>query len=152
MVFRFRNIRHPVHRLRDEVDRLLNGFLGQPADEAMFYTRRRHPAVNVWENGDVLTVELEVPGLNRDQVDISVVGGELSIKIERTEIEQEGVTYHRRERPVGSFTRLLRLPAEVDAEQVEAELRDGVLTISLPKAEIAKPRKIEVASAGTAHV
>ena len=102
--------------------------------------------MNVWEQGDALLVEMEVPGVKSDQVDISVAGGELSIKIDRPEVAQEGVTYHRRERPVGSFTRVLRLPVEVDADRVEAELRDGVLMITLPKAEAAKPRKINVAS------
>ena len=92
---------------------------------------RSQPAANVWEQDDALLVEMEVPGIKSDQVDISVAGGELSVKINRPEIVQEGVTYHRRERPVGSLTRVLRLPVEVDANRVEAELRDGVLLITL---------------------
>jgi HSP20 family protein len=89
-------------------------------------------------------VELEVPGVKHDQVEISVAGGELSLAIRRPEVEQPGVTYHRRERPVGAFSRVLRLPADVDAEKVGAELKNGVLLITLPKAESAKPRKINV--------
>jgi len=92
-------------------------------------------------------IEMEVPGLKSDQLEISVVGDELSIKVQRPDLQQEGVTYHRRERPVGEFARVLRLPAEVEADHVEAELRDGVLSITLPKAERARPRKISVASA-----
>jgi HSP20 family protein len=147
MVFRYRNTLLPMYRLRDDVDRLLTGFLGQWAEVSPLTASRAQPAVNMWEQDDALLVELEIPGLKSDQVDISVVGGQLTVKVERPDFAQEGVTYHRRERPVGSFTRVLRLPVEVDANRVEAELRDGVLTITLPKAEAAKPRRIEVTSA-----
>lgn len=147
MVFRYLYTPHPMYRLRDDLDRLLTGFLGHwPADQ-LAGARRGQPAVNVWEQDDTLLAEMEVPGLTSDQVDISVVGDELSLKVDRPEPKQEGVTYHRRERPTGSFTRVLRLPVEIDAGRVEAELRDGVLTVTLPKAESARPRKIEVTSA-----
>jgi len=146
MVFRYLNTVPPVHQLRSEMDRLLSGFFGPTSDEGLSGAGGR-PAVNVWEDGDSFSVELEVPGLKNDQVEISVVGNELSLKIERPDVRQEGVTYHRRERPLGSVSRLLRLPSEVDADRVEAELHDGVLTVKLPKAESVKPRKIQVASA-----
>jgi HSP20 family protein len=71
----------------------------------------------------------------------------LSLKVRRPEPQREGATYHRQERPVGEFSRLLRLPVEIDAGRVQADLRDGVLTITLPKAESAKPRKIAVNAA-----
>jgi len=147
MVFRYNSFLNPVHQLREEVDRLFSGFLGRVPGAPWAGASRVQPAVNVWEKDDTLMVELEVPGLTQEQVDISVADGELSLKVERPQVEQEGVTYHRRERPVGSFTRVLRLPADVDPHRVEAELRNGVLTISLPKAESAKPRKIEVVHA-----
>ena len=149
MVLGYRGTRYPFHQLRDEVDRLLTGFLGHggPGVDGLLPPMfRSQPAANVWEQDDALLVEMEVPGIKNDQVDISVAGGELSVKINRPEVVQEGVTYHRHKRPVGSLTRVLRLPVEVDASRVEAELRDGVLLITLPKAESAKPRKINVAS------
>ena len=146
MVLQYFDTRYPVHQLRDATDRLLNGFLGPASGPWWPRVGRDQPAVNLFEDGDTLVAELEVPGLKRDQVDISVGGGELSIQIQRPDFRQEEVTYHRRERPLGTFTRVLRLPADVDADGVNAELRDGVLTISLPKAESAKPRKIEVTS------
>ena len=80
-------------------------------------------------------------------MEITVVDNEQSIKIDRPEVEQEGVTYHRRERSVGTFNRVLRLPVEVDADRVSAELRNGVLAIELPKVESARPRKIQVTAA-----
>jgi HSP20 family protein len=146
MVFGYRNARQPLNQLRDEMDRLLTGVFGPGADGILPAVFRSQPAVNVWEQGDALLVEMEVPGVKNDQIDISVAGGELSIKVERPEPADEDVTYHRRERPVGSLTRVLRLPVEVDGDRVEAELRDGVLMITLPKAENAKPRKINVTS------
>ena len=147
MVFGYRNPRYPFHQLRDEMDRLISGFVRPAADGLLPPAFRSQPAANVWEQDDVLLVEMELPGIKSEQVDISVSGGELAVKINRPEVVQEGVTYHRRERPVGSLARVLRLPIEVDADRVEAELRDGVLLITLPKAESAKPRKITVSGA-----
>jgi HSP20 family protein len=144
MVFGQPTTRHPFHQLRSEVDRLLTGFLSPAADGFLPGAFRSQPPINVWEQQDSLKVEMELPGIKSDQLDISVAGDELSIKVNRPDVVQEGVTYHRRERPVGEFSRVVRLPVEVDAERVEADLRDGVLTISLPKAESAKPRKINV--------
>jgi HSP20 family protein len=146
MMLGYRNSRHPLNQLRGEMDRLLTGFLGAVPEGFVPSAFRSQPAANVWEQGDALLVEMELPGVKNDQIDIAVAGDEMTVKIERPEIEREGVTFHRRERPVGSFTRVLRLPVEVDAGKVEAQLRDGVLTITLPKTEAAKPRKINVAT------
>jgi HSP20 family protein len=146
MALGYRNM-HPVRQLRDEMDRLLTGFLGQTPEWALPLAVRGQPAVNVWETPEAVLVESEVPGLKANQLDISVVGNELTLKIERPDLEQEGTTYHRRERPVGSFTRIVQLPAEVNAGRVQAELRDGVLSITLPKAESARPWKIQVSAA-----
>jgi HSP20 family protein len=144
MVFGYQTTRHPFHQLRSEVDRLLTGFLGPTADGFLPGVFRGQPAVNVWEQQDSLKVEMELPGVKSEQLDISVAGSELTIKVNRPDVDQEGVTYHRRERPVGTFSRMVPLPTDVDADHVEADLRDGVLTITLPKAESAKPRKINV--------
>ena len=148
MVFRYMTSRHPAQQLRREMDRLLSGFMGHVAEGGWPFAGRGQPAVNVWEDGDALSVELELPGLKSDQVEVAVVGNELTVKVERPDVEQQGVTYHRRERGAGTFTRVVRLPVEVDAGKVQAELRHGVLTITLPKAEAAQPRKIQIASAG----
>jgi HSP20 family protein len=131
------------------MDRLLSGFaenLGHVAEGAWSLASRGQPAVNMWEDGEAVSVELEVPGLKGDQLEISVSGNELSLGIARPDDPQEGVRYHRRERPVGSFHRVVRLPVEVDASRVEADLKQGVLKIKLPKAEAARPRKITVAA------
>ena len=142
----YRGLRHPVAQLRDEMERLLSGVFGQPVEGIWPSATRGQPALNLWEQKDELVAELEVPGVTADQIDVSVIGGELSVQIQRQDQIQEGATCHRRERPVGTTTRVLRLPADVDGDNVQAVIKDGVLTITLPKAEAAKPRKIKVSS------
>lgn len=134
---------NPLNQLRTEMDKLFSGFLPE-AHEAFWPGARNQPAVNLWETPEAVHVELEVPGTKGDELDLSVVGNQLTVRIERPDLQQDGVTYHRRERPVGTFTRVLELPTDVNADQVAAELHNGVLTVTLPKAEAAKPRKISV--------
>jgi len=144
MVFRYNFPRGTASQLRQEMDRLLSSFVGNFADGGRPWVDRGQPSINLWETGDAVVAEAELPGVRQDQIEISVVGNELTIKVERPELEKEGVTFHRRERPSGSFVRVVRLPAEVDANQVQADLCNGVLTVTLPKAESARPRKIHV--------
>jgi len=146
MVLRTLGPRSPINQFRQEMDRLLTGFLGGLPGDATSAVHQ--PALNAWEEEDSLFVEMELPGVKADGVDISVVENQLSIKVERPEQTDGGVTYHRRERGAGAFTRILRLPVEVDADGVSAELQHGVLTVTLPKAPSARPRKIAVATAG----
>ena len=86
-----------------------------------------------------------MPGLKSEDLELSVVGNELTIKGRRDTASEEGTTFHRRERGFGEFVRAIKLPVEVDSAQVSATLVNGVLTVRLPKAEAAKPRKISVA-------
>lgn len=137
---------HPARRLRDEMDRIFEGFFesvpgGTPLAT---YSRRTFPAFNVWEEAEDLFVEAELPGMKMDEIEVLVIGDELTVKGERKDLQREDATYYRRERGAGTFSRVLRLSVEVDADKVEATLRDGVLTIKLPKAQAALPRKIEV--------
>jgi HSP20 family protein len=106
--------------------------------------RRTFPALNLWEDEQNFYAEAELPGFKTGDVDVSVAGNTLTLQGERKAAEQEGLTYHRRERAFGTFSRVVELPFPVEAEKVKAALKDGVLTITLPKAEAAKPRKIEV--------
>jgi HSP20 family protein len=138
---------NPIGQLRREMDRLLNGFFVPTFDDFFPGVVRGQPAVNIWDDGEQLIAEMELPGAKSEQIDVSVVGDELTIKVDRPDLTQEGVTYHRRERPAGSFTRSIKLPCEINTEKVEADLNQGVLTLRLPKAEAARPRKINVTSA-----
>ena len=137
---------YPVRGLRQEVDRVFNDVFGGAAGgfSPAAFGRRVFPALNLWEDDVTLFAEAEVPGLRMDDLEVFVNGDELTVKGERKPGEEEGAKHHRRERGVGTFSRVLQLPVEVDAEKVEASLRDGVLTIKLPKAQAVLPRKITV--------
>ena len=103
-----------------------------------------YPPINAWEEGDTIKVEAEIPGVKIEEVEVSFDNGELTLKGEKKFEGNDSATLHRRERLYGTFTRTLRLPWEVMAENISAELKDGILTVTLPKAEAAKPRKVAV--------
>lgn len=105
------------------------------------------PALNVWEEADRFVLVAELPGVKPEALDVSVVDGRLVIKGSRPTAVSEAGSYLCRERVSGDFLRSVELPGGVDAAAVEAELRDGLLTIALPKAEAAKPRRITVRNA-----
>lgn len=132
--------------LRREFNRLFNDFTGgfDPSD---LFRARAFPALNVSEDSEALYLEAEVPGLRMDDLEIYVVGNELTLKGQRPADEGEQRVFHRRERGTGMFSRVVTLPIEVNAEKVEAALKDGVLHVILPKAEAARARRIQVKSA-----
>jgi HSP20 family protein len=103
-----------------------------------------YPPLNVWEDGDVLRIEAEIPGVKLEDIEVSFDNGELTLKGEKKFEGKENAPLHRRERLYGTFARTLTLPWEVVADKVSAELKDGVLIVTLPKAEAAKPRKVAV--------
>jgi HSP20 family protein len=103
------------------------------------------PAMNVWTDEESVVVTAELPGVAPDDIDVSVVGDTLTLKGSRQPDElEEGESYHRRERRYGAFTRAFQLPFQVEPNQVEANFGNGVLQISLPRAEADKPKKIAV--------
>jgi HSP20 family protein len=106
------------------------------------------PAVNITHDAGNYYVRAELPGIKSDQIRLSVEGNKLSLAGARdTGTDGEGVSYHRRERPGGSFDRTIMLPAEFDGERVEARYADGILTITLPIAEKARARQVAVQTA-----
>ncbi len=146
MLTRRTNGMDPINALRGEVEHLFDEFLhGAPGRSRFGWPMSpAFPALNIWEDEHNVRVEAELSGLKLEDLDISVVGNELTIKGERKARQPEDVVYHRRERGTGAFSRVLRLPVDIDANRVEASLKNGVLTITLPKAEAAKPRKIQI--------
>ncbi len=133
--------RSEFSRLHQEVNRLFNLFA--PGTDP--FTSRVYPAVNVTEEGNALYIRAELPGVNPESLDISVVEGKLMLSGERKiEAEDERTSYHRREREAGFFRRTIVLPVKVDSGKVSATMKNGILTIALPKSEDAIPRKIAV--------
>jgi HSP20 family protein len=103
------------------------------------------PALDVREDKDNFVIRAELPGLKREDIDVSLQDGALVISGERTDEKvEEGVEVHRQERYYGKFQRALTLPAPVAADKIKAQYKDGVLTVTLPKTEEAKPKKIDV--------
>jgi len=138
---------YPVYgafdQLRRDLNRLLEGATGGVYPR-IFSGGYAFPALNIWEDGECFCAEAEVPGMSMDQIDVQIVGNELTIKGERPTLEEKKLTYHRQERGSGTFSRSISLPSEVSPDKVEAVLKDGVLTIKLPKAAAARARKIAV--------
>lgn len=103
------------------------------------------PALDVHEDKDNFVIRTELPGLRREDIDVSLQDGSLIISGERkVETVTEGVEVHRQERYYGKFQRALTLPAPVAGDKVKAQYKDGVLTVTLPKVEEAKPKQIAV--------
>lgn len=105
------------------------------------------PVTDVRENEDGLYVTVELPGMNSDDVSVSVENGILSISGEKKQVTEEGDSesnYHIVERRYGSFERTFRLPRGVDADKVKAKFENGLLNIDIPKSEKAKKRQIEI--------
>jgi HSP20 family protein len=103
------------------------------------------PLANVWQDDNHVYVEMDLPGIQLDKLDITVKEGNvLTVQGEREPTNSDGAVWHRQERLVGPFTRVLTLPVLVDPDKVEASLEQGVLRLKLSKSEAAKPRKITV--------
>ena len=101
--------------------------------------------MDIYENGDNLVLKAELPGINPDDVEIRVEDNTLYLKGERKfEKEVKEQNYHRVERSYGTFTRTFSLPNSVDADKVAANYKDGVLTLTMPKKEEAKPKTIKI--------
>jgi HSP20 family protein len=119
---------------------------GQETDGTL--TANWVPAVDVFEDKDAVRITVEVPGVNPDDIKISLEQNVLTISGEKQQVSEENTErVHRYERAYGSFTRSFTLPSSVDAERIEAQTDNGVLSIMIPKAEKAKPRQIQVKSA-----
>ena len=137
----FRN----VGDIQGEVNRLFDTFLGRPMAPAAPATRSWLPAVDMHETKDELVLTVEVPGVREKDIAVSITGDLLSIKGERRwEDEAKDQKFLYVERAYGQFERLVQLPMAVQADKVKATYRDGVLQITLPKAEELKPREIKI--------
>jgi HSP20 family protein len=131
-----------MDQLQDEMNRLFD-----TNSKERVFSAPSYPAINIWTNEDGQFISAEMAGVNPDDIDIDVTGDALSISGERKpdEVVKEA-RYHRRERSYGSFSRTIQLPFMVDTSKVEANFKNGVLMISLPRAEADKPKKITIKS------
>jgi len=130
--------------LHDEIDRLFEA----PLDELVRSSGLLsgwNPALDLYEDKDNFVAKVELPGMKKEDIDVSLHDGSLSITGERkSEEKSEGADVYRSERFFGRFQRTVTLPTPVAADKVKAEYEDGILTVTLPKAEEAKPKQIDV--------
>ncbi len=130
--------------LRDE----LNSFFDMPFWSGFDRTGQLFtgwsPALDLYETGDHFVAVVELPGMRKGDIDISLHDGTLTISGERKREINNGETAQRTERYVGTFRRSISLPTRVDASKVSATYQDGILKVTLPKAEEAKPKQIQV--------
>ena len=128
-----------LRRLQDEMDRLTSTF-GGPTAAAGF------PAVNVYAGQDGIVVVAELPGVEKDDLEVQAHRDTLTLRGTRRPAVQREEAYHRRERRSGSFTRTIQLPYRVDPDRIAAQLENGVLRLNLPRPEEDKPRRIAISS------
>ena len=134
-----------VSTVQDRMARMFNEIWGRNRADQDSLSGSWMPPVDVRESKDALEITVELPGLEPKDVEVSVENGVLTLKGSRSfEKAPEGETYHRVERAYGSFERSFSLPTNVDPEKVRAAYRHGVLHLTLPKREEAKPRSISI--------
>lgn len=123
--------------MRDSINNLLSRFSSAASQD--------FPAVNVWANEEKALVTTELPGIEPDAIEISIAGKTLTIRgLREPEKVEDNVSYHRRERWYGKFTKTLEMPFPVDSAKVGAKFNKGILWITLPRLEADKPKKISV--------
>lgn len=137
----FRSPFAELERMRRQMDRLMEGWGGayQRPFAGVF------PLVNLTESKDAYFIRAELPGVVAGDLDIQATATSISITGERKiASENKDARWHRREREAGKFSRMITMPGEIDPNKVDASLVNGLLTVVVPKAEIAKPRQIAV--------
>jgi HSP20 family protein len=138
----FRDLRS----LQDEVNRLFSTNLGRGFGDEGLSRGAWMPSVDIFENKDSIVLEAELPGMNREDFELTVENNVLTLRGERRfEKKDEADNYHRVERAYGSFTRSFTLPQTVSSENASAEYKNGVLRVVLHKREEVKARRIEIA-------
>ncbi len=124
---------------------LFEGWEGETGLPELWAEGRFTPAIDVAEDADGLILTAEIPGMTKEDLDVTVDDGVLTLKGEKKEEEAtEGAGYHRVERRYGHFERRIRLPEYVDTEKIEAEYKGGVLRLRMPKGEAAKTKMIQI--------
>jgi len=130
--------------IRNEINKMFNSVL-EPFTEGSELRSTWYPAVDISETENELVVSADLPGLNREDIKVNVQNNVLTFSGERKqEMKSEEGNYHRLERSYGFFSRSFTLPATVKADEIKAVYKDGVLRLTLPKVEEARPRQIAV--------
>jgi HSP20 family protein len=134
-----------IMTLRDAMDRLFDDAFTRPFDLSDGWRSSSVPAIDMYQTDIDVIIKASLPGMKTDDVQINIVGDVLSIKGEMKEKnEMKAKNYHIREQHWGAFERSVMLPTSVVSDKAKAEFEDGILTVTLPKAEEVKPKVITV--------
>jgi len=138
-----------INQLRNAHAVPINGFLRDLFTFPVAFgeravTRDNGLVLDVYETSDGYTVKSDLPGFDKESINLTYENKTLTLSGERKREEGEGLTFHRVESFTGQFSRSIKLPVEIDVEKISAELSNGVLTVKLPKAEAARPKQIDV--------
>jgi HSP20 family protein len=143
-ITRWRPFRDMVS-IQDEMNKLFDDFFGRPLVRTEWTEGVWTPSVDVSEDKDNVIIKAEMPGMNKDDVKISVQDGVITLRGEKKqETEEKDKNYHRIERSYGSFCRSFQLPTTVKTEKIKASYKEGVLSVTLPKTEEVKPKEIPI--------
>jgi len=127
----------------DDMTGLRNWFDGFFSDRPYMTRRAEYPYVNLYENSDAIEVVVLAPGVKGENINLQLIDNRLTIETEKN-IDYKDKPYIRKERNFGSFKKTVVLPYRVDSNKIEANMKDGILTVKLIRAEETKPRKIEI--------
>jgi len=130
--------------LRSRFDNIFKDFDRTVSYGPTWSVASNYPRTNLYDRGEVFELVAEVPGLHKEDLDVKIQGNYLEIAGKREVITPEGYRVHRSERGSASFTRSLTLPSDVDSSKVSAMLQEGILVLTMPKSEAAKPRQISI--------
>jgi len=146
-IIRFNNILNPFERLfqlQREMDRFFNRELS-PVPST--FTRGLFPAINIFEKENTYVLTMELPGFNIDDLNVQILEKQLIVEGKRkSDFDEKNVTFHRRERQWGQFSRSVTLPDKVNREKVNAKMKDGVLMVTIAKAEETLPKQITIST------
>lgn len=134
-MYLFNNHWNELERMQREMDALFNRFGGR---------RYRFPPVNLYDNDAAVVAEWIIPGVAKEDITISFENGTLTVKGERKSAADQSMTVVREERNSGAFSRAVEIPVTIDASKISAALNNGILTITMPKTEEAKPKQITI--------
>jgi HSP20 family protein len=130
-------------RMARQMDQLSDALLGRRG--ARWPSAGLFPVLNLTEDHERYYVRAQLPGVKAEALELQLNGRKLVLAGERSlDVEDDQARYHRRERRGGKFTRVIELPGDVDADQIDAAMRDGILMVTIPKAEASKPKQITV--------
>ncbi|MGM0453579.1 MAG: Hsp20/alpha crystallin family protein [Thermodesulfobacteriota bacterium] len=130
-----------LNRMRRHLDQVFGQLgEGQPVQQ----TSGVFPLINLTESKDAYIIRAELPGVSAENLDIQTTGRNISITGQRQLDPDKSAKYHRRERETGQFARAVALPGDIDREGVSATLKDGILQVTAPKSEAAKPKQIKI--------